>query len=100
MSRLGITPNLNRGNRFENYPRVRFYPEFLAAPPSHWVVDWSGTVLLYPEPVIPDALRRGRLFANQVMKGCKVKHVATGRVWILTGEYQHETNTYTGVWPD
>lgn len=60
------------GDAITEYPTVWFFDEFLCRPNvSKWQVDRP-----------------------------KVKHVETGRVWILTGEYDLERNMYEARWPD
>lgn len=79
MGELCWTPTLEYGNEITDYPIVHFCFEFLAFPTVGWVVEW-----------------RGRVGA----KDTKVKHVGTGRIWVLTGEYNLERNTYAAAWPD
>lgn len=69
-------------NHITDSPVVHFSPEFLLKPFDEYIVDW------------PDGDGCSRV------KGVKVKHVETGRVWILTGEYDRERNSYRGEWPD
>lgn len=65
------TPGSEFGDTITEYPTVWFFDEFLCRPNTLWQVD-----------------------------GPKVKHVETGRVWILTGEYDFERNMYEARWPD
>lgn len=88
MGELCWTPNLDHGNDITDYPVVHFCFEFLAFPTVGWVVEWRGRVGAKDTKV------------KHVAKDTKVKHVGTGRIWVLTGEYNLERNTYAAAWPD
>lgn len=71
-----------------------FSPQFLLDPWPEYIVDWSTVPI--------DLARAGYLLRldQPIVKGLKVKHVETGRIWILTGEYDPERDMYHGHWPD
>lgn len=100
MSTLCETEGMNHGNDIVNYPTVHFYGEFLCRPTEFWEIDWSASILASPERVIPIAIATGSLLNEQVIKGVKVKELATGRVWLLTGRQNIERWTYEAKWPD
>lgn len=88
MSELCWTPNLDHGNDITNYPLVHFCAEFLSFPTSEWEVDWLGRMA---------AIIGHPMFST---KGAKVKHLGTGRIWVLTGEYDWKRDSYVAAWPD
>lgn len=72
------TKGENHGDQLTDYPTVWFAEEFLYRPRARL---WEVTTT---DGFMPQ----------------KVKHIETGRVWILTGEYDVEKNMYEARWPD
>jgi hypothetical protein len=66
------------GDSLTDYPTVWFAEEFLHRPRARiWEVTTTDDLMPY-----------------------KVRHIETGRVWILTGRHDLEKNMYEARWPD
>jgi hypothetical protein len=83
-----------------------FTTAFLDKPMAGWTVDWDHIdhTTPPPPPLEPGAtiFDREAWCACEYMAGILVKHVASGRVWRLTGvsEGNHPNEEMEGRWPD
>jgi hypothetical protein len=69
-----------------------FSLDFLCKPGHDWEVDWDNIDENAPIPPY-----------HNYMAGILVRHISTGRVWKLTGDYSINDlgqEMYEGKWPD
>lgn len=81
-----------------------FSPVFLDKPPLGWAVDWDHIDHTTPRPP-PGATifdRDDGWDGCEYMAGILIKHVASGRIWRLTGAStgKHPNEMLEGKWPD
>ena len=72
-----------------------FTAEFLGHPGPFWSVDWPATSYAVEHGDEVDVTGTVVRF-----DGYPTGEDTERRVWVLTGEYSRELNSYQGKWPD
>lgn len=81
-------------------PTLWFSIVFLNRPPLGWEVDWDHIDHTTPRPCRMTTYDLDDWNGCEYMAGILVKHVASGRVWRLTGVTRASPEMFEGKWPD